>query len=649
MGKIIGTKDMQKLAQKADTTEFFDAFENLLSSDALKAAFRAALEGAYEDEETEKILEEASVDIASRIDNPMALYPIGICIPEGILRDAFAKGVTKAYKTVLTKPTYTKDIIANVASLSLDEKFIRDCYEHPEKYGIEGSEHIVVDSHQSVYKDDLEIYQEYKEIERKKALGDDKTPEEKWGEADPTFYKTSYIPPVFKDKIELGPLDFTELEKYSIRLYEGAAPRPDNAGGGELARTPSAYMTLNMMFFDGIENELERIFDDRKILVPSALSEADEILDRSLDLFTAMYKYGKRMSEDKIGYRVDRASSARQVYEEGHTISNFSTSMRGYNDAFSKKNIALVELIVRRGTPCADFKEILGYSNYTLAGEREILVAPLARITSKRPRKPESYDEKAVRDFDGKEAQAVYEMEASAPESARELTPMEEADLERKEKIFNDKARREKAAMFLAKLHSLSELYMNLSSEDALECVDPKELQEYLEWKEAYQDIYRYKTRQIMLDIDKKIAENQRMGRTLYFYSMDYRTPEQIKQDEEAAYAQEEIDVGPDMDDTLDLEDTAEVPIPSEEELAKENSGPFTITREEFESLGMTEEDLRVYGIVVDCNKPKMEMSSVEEMVSKRDPEKVASTGKQMLDSLGKMVDDKDPKKDDIR
>ena len=132
MGKIIGTKEMQKLAQNADKTEFFDAFENLLSSSALKAAFRAALDGAYEDEEAAKILEEASVDIASRIDNPMALYPIGICIPEGVLRDAFAKGVTKAYKTVLTKPTCTKDIIANVASLSLDEKFIRDCYEHPD-------------------------------------------------------------------------------------------------------------------------------------------------------------------------------------------------------------------------------------------------------------------------------------------------------------------------------------------------------------------------------------------------------------------------------------------------------------------------------------------------------------------------------------
>ncbi len=641
MGKIIGKKELQKLAENADDNMFFDTFENLLSSNALKAAFRAALEGAYEDEETERVLEEASVDIAKRIENPMALYPIGICIPKGIFREAFAKGITKAFTKELAGLNITKDIIANVASLSCDEEFLKDCYTHPEKYGIEGSQDIVVDGHQLIYIDNLEIYGEYQKVERAKALGEDKTPEEKWKEAGTDFVRIPYIPPIVReeDGKELGPLDFTALEKYSIKLYEGAAPHTENNGGGDLTFMPRAYMTINTMFFDGVDNELERIFEDGRDLIPAALNEADEILDRSLDLFSAMYKYGKRMSEDKFGYRVDRASSAKQVYQAGHTISNFSTSMIGYSDAFSKKNIALIEATIRRGTPCADFKEILGYDEYALAGEREILVAPYARVSSKKPRKPETNNEKMIFDFDGNVAQAVYEMTVTAPESAKELTPMEEADLERKLEIFNDKSRREKAAIFIKKLHNLRDRYMHYTSEDALECIDSKDLEEYLEWKQAFQDVYRYKTRQIMLEIDKKIVENQKAGKPLFIHSMDERSQTKIEQDLEAEYSQSEIE---------DVKELSNQSTPAKEvlEVVPTDEG-YVISKEDFDATGLSEEDLSVYGIVVSQDKPQMSMSSVENMVEKRNPENVIATGNQILDSLGKMIEeDKDPKKD---
>lgn len=50
---------------------------------------------------------------------------------------------------------------------------------------------------------------------------------------------------------------------------------------------------LNTMFFDGIENELTRVIEDRHSLYPEFIAEADDMLSFLEALYSAMYKGGK--------------------------------------------------------------------------------------------------------------------------------------------------------------------------------------------------------------------------------------------------------------------------------------------------------------------------------------------------------------------
>ena len=267
------------------------------------------------------------------------------------------------------------------------------------------------------------------------------------------------------------------------------------------------------MNYPGISNELERIFDDKTVINPTAIFQTEELMQRSLDLYSVMYKYGQRMDRDRKAFRVDRASAARLVYDTGRVVSNFSTSTTGYK-SFSKADIALEEVVIRKGTPCADFKEVLGHHGYELATEAEILVAPGAVVTSEQPRPPQSQEELKMKNKSFGPASAVYVMTISPPEKPQELTQAEEEDVFKSSQFVYNEDNRKKAATFIAKLLDLSQ--QGYSKQDAIQMMDPEDLRAYLDWKEAFQRVYQYRIRQIALMIDREVAAAKENGEPLY-------------------------------------------------------------------------------------------------------------------------------------
>ncbi len=496
MEDLLNIDDLYDLIMASDTPDVVYEFEDLLSTDELAEKFEDALDGVYSEEEEKKVLEEVCLDIISRIENPAALYGIGIGLYEPVLKEAFIQTIVRHGITTLKDMNIGGDKIADIAALSQDKDFLQDCLDNPEKYGIEDYLAPLKAGHKALYGVEL------------KETPNPKTDRLIWKHTPDTFPMIKSSKARFPEEPDKGPLDYTAAEKFAIKTYEGVSP-----GEGTISGNGKSYMTLNAMFFPGIDNEMERIFDDGKTLFPQILYNPNEIMDISLSLYSAMYKYGQRMQEDQKAFRVDRASSAKRIYESGKTISNFSTSTRKYLK-FQKKDIALVEAVIRKGTPCADFKEILGEDEYFLSAESEILVAPYCSVLSKPPRPPQTEEELSQKNLDKGPASAVYEMEISKPSEMTDLTEEEYVDYAEKSSIFLDGDRKLQAARFLAKLQSMGD--SGISKERAYDIIDKDDLAQYLEWKEAFQGLYRYNIRQLSLEIDRNVEEAKEAGIPLF-------------------------------------------------------------------------------------------------------------------------------------
>ena len=521
MGKVLTEEEIKELMISSKSLGFSLIMEDMLSNDDLKIRFADAFALDYDDPKREKIIEEACLDIAMQFTKSLDLEKLATSITGMELHDAFAKVIIRNQDKLNVE--LNSEQLVNIAFNVEDVDFLRECVDRHEEYGIDDFGKDLLDSvimyHQTEFVEDEPSPEELIAIEKfadevtKDAMKDLDSGEELgdafvWEGAYGGFAK-GYYNPLSPESYETDyPLDYSEAEKFAIRIYEGVNP-----GGGSLGDDMNAYKTINAMNYPGISNELERIFDDKSAINPSAIFQHAELMQKSLDLFSVMYKYGQRMTKDRRGYRVDRASAAKLVYETGKTVSNFSTSTTGYKN-FSKADIALEEVTIMQGTPCADFKEVLGMYHYELATESEILVAPGCIVDSKPPRAPETAEEKKMKNKSYGPASAVYEMTISAPEKPKELTQEEEEDVFKSEMFISDVENRKKAASFIAKLLDLS--HQGYSKEDVMKVIDPDELANYLEWKEAFQRVYQYRTRQIALEIDRKVKEAKERGEPLF-------------------------------------------------------------------------------------------------------------------------------------
>lgn len=305
---------------------------------------------------------------------------------------------------------------------------------------------------------------------------------------------------------------YTHEEKRALKIYEGASK--DN---GVLARDNDAYKTINSMFFPDIDNEIARIFDDGAMLNDNAIRNAEEILACTLNMYLTMYKYGKKMDKPAHVLRIDRAASFPVMEERGETVSNFSTSLQDkFNETFKKAHMVLVEAEIEPGAVCADFEDILE-SEYSFSNEREILVAPFSPITIEDVEL--SKENMRIRDRHGNPPERKVKMVIKARENAKPLTDEEKAEKEEMYKNFNNPKIREEAAKFLKALYDRKtemglKLDYDYSKEHILEKIDPNLLQSYLDFKKAFQTIYRYETREMALEMEQ--------GFTVKPMSMDF-------------------------------------------------------------------------------------------------------------------------------
>ncbi len=194
----------------------------------------------------------------------------------------------------------------------------------------------------------------------------------------------------------------TEKEKNIIRYYEG-----DVSGTDPFWSDPKAYLTINSLFFPGIENETARTDESKKL--NSAFFDDDE---RTLDVLQTLFECGQRLISEKeiTSFRVERYLDYRQMKAAGKTIGFTSTSTGGFLKQYSdRRGIALLEIRIMPQTPIIDMAAVLDH--YAKAQEREILLLPQCRLEMReKPVLPEYMD---IIDMDGNPPLIMAEVKVS--------------------------------------------------------------------------------------------------------------------------------------------------------------------------------------------------------------------------------------------
>ena len=521
MEKRLTLEEIKELRKQAKSLGFSLVMEEMLSDDELRERFASVYKLELDDPKRYEIMEEAALDLVMQYEDPVELEYLAANVVDTDLHEALAKAVLRNQDKL--NCTLSSDQLSNIVVSVENTEFLEECKAKHEEYNIDEYGVYLIDTMLIYYQTDFKEPEEpsaeelieaeklAEQIQKEQDMygdPDSNQPSVAWLDAYGAYPKGFYEPLPETDYDVEHPLDYSKAERFAIRVYEGVTP-----GGGSLGLDLQAYKTINAMNYPGISNELERIFDDRTVINPTAIFQTEELMQRSLDLYSVMYKYGQRMDRDRKAFRVDRASAAQLVYDTGRVVSNFSTSTTGYK-SFSKADIALEEVVIRKGTPCADFKEVLGHHDYELATEAEILVAPGAVVTSEQPRPPQSQEELKMKNKSFGPASAVYVMTISPPEKPQELTEAEEEDVFKSSQFVFNEDNRKKAAVFIAKLLDLSQ--QGYSKQDVIQMMDSEDLKAYLDWKEAFQSVYQYRIRQIALKIDREVAAAKENGNPLY-------------------------------------------------------------------------------------------------------------------------------------
>ncbi|MBR0384980.1 MAG: hypothetical protein IJI05_00360, partial [Erysipelotrichaceae bacterium] len=181
-----------------------------------------------------------------------------------------------------------------------------------------------------------------------------------------------------------------EKEMSVIRYYEG-----DVSGTDPFWSDTKAYLTINSLFFPGIENEVART-DENKKLNPHFFDDDERVLDICATLFKCGYKLPS--AEEQTVYRVERYKDYQQMKTAGATISFTSTSTAGFLKQYSdRRGIALLKITVMPGVPCIDMEKALDY--YAKSQEHEILLLPGSELEiEEKPLREEWMD---IIDMDG--------------------------------------------------------------------------------------------------------------------------------------------------------------------------------------------------------------------------------------------------------
>lgn len=310
---------------------------------------------------------------------------------------------------------------------------------------------------------------------------------------------------------------FTKKEINAIRFYQGdIRKRINNVRFSESENetgfygNPHAYKTMNCLMFDGIENEKERIAEDRDSLKPQIFLEVEKVVEVYYEIFRAMYKSvsaEKNSNEIRRLYRVDRGISVQEMISSGKTCSFTSTSKVSCPKEYflRKKKLILLEIVLLPDIPCLDFEEVFG-DDYYFSDQREVLLPPFLRASFYEGKLTKAEEE--YRDVDGQPPQGKYIVIVDRLHLPDQLMTIQEWDDAWKDLRWGSR----KAASFLEKLIEGGE-------------PTPQEIEDYCLWKKGFQkiilegfqktksewsesgDLLQYQRKCLTKDIKKKIKE----------------------------------------------------------------------------------------------------------------------------------------------
>lgn len=277
----------------------------------------------------------------------------------------------------------------------------------------------------------------------------------------------------------------------------------DNHG---IAKNACAYQTFNMMMFPGVGNEITRILDYRNSIEPNDFMDAKQILSLSEKIYSAMYKYSKKMLQDEYVSRTDTRDSFNETEKRGETLSFFSTTAAQSYFKYIKANTVIIDAVIEKGAVCIDYREVLP-NNLKAYSEQEILVSPFTPVEIEEAEMND--DEKSFLDDNGNPPERKVKMRIKKQPDVTPLTDEEKKDKEEKLSIYYNEEYIDNAVEFLEYLKTMSK---GKTKEQVLENIDKEKMQMYIEWKEAFQTVFKYRTREIALDIDKQIEEEAKQG-----------------------------------------------------------------------------------------------------------------------------------------
>lgn len=207
----------------------------------------------------------------------------------------------------------------------------------------------------------------------------------------------------------------TKSEINSILFYQGSVGQIELEKSKELLkdfyRIGNAYEGINVLLFEGFENEKVRILQERRIPNAVLLEFVPELLKICCDIYRAMCKYTFFYETRKslYTYRSDRIQTLYYL-EQGQIPSFFSTtSVPVANSYFQKKKgILLLEIEADADILHLDLNGVLKEKS-SFSHEKEILFPPFLSVYKERMELNEV--EKTYADIDGKPPKAKYKLQ----------------------------------------------------------------------------------------------------------------------------------------------------------------------------------------------------------------------------------------------
>lgn len=206
--------------------------------------------------------------------------------------------------------------------------------------------------------------------------------------------------------------NITTEEISSLLFYQGNTTdvRCGNIENKAFYSIQNGYEAINMLLFEGIENEEARMLAEERNVSVELLNHIDELLNVYCNLYSAMckYTYFSKNSEGEClhTYRYDRVQSLTAL-GDGRTPSFFSTSEKEETDDYFKQKSGLLifEVMATSDTIHIDMNKVLGGEN-DFADEREILFPPNLKAILEMDRLSEK--EKSYIDRDGNSPVGKY-------------------------------------------------------------------------------------------------------------------------------------------------------------------------------------------------------------------------------------------------